>query len=355
MWRITYKAVALWLCALTLSVPAAANESVAFSRVVDVGAGLCTLTAVNMGLPEGTIDDRIYLIVYDTGTGRRCSEAISKYVHPDIKKVDLLVVSHSDYDHYGGAAYILRDYEVKEIWHTGYLRENTSFGIFSEAVRQEFDQGALLRTMRLEPIVFGEKKPIRDGVFLEFFFGEGEWSWGNISSEAEMRNALSIVMKLNVWDHSMLFTGDTIGRRIDDPDYACKDSEAMMVANPESKKLRSTVMLAPHHGANNASSKCFIEAVSPTSVIFPAGHRHEHPRKSVYDRYIAAGVSPDQVYRTDLGDREEARAGASREWVAEGPTCKDAPGDDDILVYFYRDRAPLIGYFDDGGYEACGD
>ena len=40
--------------------------------------------------------------------------------------------------------------------------------------------------------------------------------------------------------------------------------------------MSSFVLIAPHHGADNASSTCFIRAVDPHWVIFPAGHAHEH-------------------------------------------------------------------------------
>ncbi|NIQ14291.1 MAG: hypothetical protein GTO02_07775, partial [Candidatus Dadabacteria bacterium] len=64
-----------------------------------------------------------------------------------------------------------------------------------------------------------------------------------------------------------------------------------MVANKDNVSLKSDVIIAPHHGADNGSSKCFIEAVDPTYVIFSAGHRHDHPRAVTAQRYIDHGVS----------------------------------------------------------------
>ena len=54
--------------------------------------------------------------------------------------------------------------------------------------------------------------------------------------------------------------------------------------------IKSDVMIAPHHGGNNGSSKCFIEAVDPTFVVFPAGHAHHHPTKGAAERYTGAGI-----------------------------------------------------------------
>lgn len=56
--------------------------------------------------------------------------------------------------------------------------------------------------------------------------------------------------------------------------------------------LRIDVMIAPHHGGNNGSSRCFIEATTPTHVIFSAGHQHDHPADVTAQRYIDFGIVP---------------------------------------------------------------
>ena len=47
-----------------------------------------------------------------------------------------------------------------------------------------------------------------------------------------------------------------------------------------------------------------IEAVSPHWVIFPAGHRHDHPRKAAAEHYLAAGINASIMLRTDRHDDE---------------------------------------------------
>ncbi len=64
------------------------------------------------------------------------------------------------------------------------------------------------------------------------------------------------------------------------------------------------MLIAPHHGADNGSSKAFIDAVSPEWVIFTAGHAHKHPRAVAAQRYLNSGVKLDNMFRTDLGDDE---------------------------------------------------
>jgi hypothetical protein len=127
---------------------------------------------------------------------------------------------------------------------------------------------------------------------------------------------------------SVLYTGDTVGRRRNDPDSACKDAEAVMVENAANVPLDSDVLIAPHHGGNNASSSCFIAAVDPEFVVFSAGHRYDHPTDSAAQRYIDHGVSVQNMFRTDRGDDE-----GGAEWD-EGRIagCHDQDGDDDVEI-----------------------
>lgn len=343
----------LFSCILSLGAAHAANNLPgSVTRVVDVGAGLCTVTAVPTG-QQGSVDDSLFIMVYDTGTDATCAESIRKHFSPDISEVDLLVISHSDYDHYGGAAAVMEQYDVFEIWHTGYARDLPSYNEFISAMDVERRNGAVIRSMGNQPIVPGEKRTLAPGVVLRGIFGVDRWVATKIESQAEARNATSIVLQLSVGDDSLLFTGDTVGRRLTDRDAACKDAEKLMVRNAKSVPLTSTVIIAPHHGSNTSSSTCFIKAVSPKYVVFPAGHDHHHPSFDAYERYLKAGVFPDRIFRTDKGDREPPRSGRSYEWVESLPGCEDQPGDDDVMIYLYQDTKPLVGYFDDGGYESC--
>ncbi len=98
---------------------------------------------------------------------------------------------------------------------------------------------------------------------------------------------------------SVLFAGDTIGRRKLDDDAACKDAEKVIVENHDAGvvSLKSDVIIAPHHGGNNGSSQCFIEAADPSHVVFSAGHAHKHPTKAAAERYIAHGVPKKRNFR----------------------------------------------------------
>jgi competence protein ComEC len=141
-----------------------------------------------------------------------------------------------------------------------------------------------------------------------------------------MNNAISIVVRLVFAGKSILFAGDAVGRK-DDGSEDCWATEKFMVDNVAQVPIDSTVLIAPHHGANNASSDCFIDAVDPEWVIFPAGSKHHHPRAAVAQRYLDHGVPLENISRTDLGDNE-----GGSEWAHGATSTPDGKGDGDIEI-----------------------
>jgi competence protein ComEC len=114
-----------------------------------------------------------------------------------------------------------------------------------------------------------------------------------------------------------------------------------MVDQKDVIKIDSDILVAPHHGADNGSSTAFIDAVSPTWVVFSAGSKFEHPRQVTVDRYKACGVPEVKMLRTDLGDKQ--RAG---EWSRKHTADGDSAGDDDVDILIRADETFQVEYRD---------
>ena len=212
----------------------------------------------------------------------------------------------------------------------------------NDAVAQQVRSGASVMNLQTVNLTTGEQIVLGDAV-VTLVAGWGEWD-GNGLSTSEERNVISIVVRLEYAGHSILYGGDTVGRRIGDPDNACKDAELFMVDNVQDVPLDSDVMIAPHHGADNGSSQCFIEAVDPDFVIFSAGHQHRHPRAATAERYQNHGIQLSNIYRTDLGD-DEGGSEWSRGRVAD---CVDSRGDDDVEIILPSSGSVQVAYRGDG-------
>jgi competence protein ComEC len=64
-------------------------------------------------------------------------------------------------------------------------------------------------------------------------------------------------------------------------------------------KLKSTVLLAPHHGSLSSSTELFLEKVQPKIIVISAGWQNpfNFPHPMVLARYAGRGC---RVFRTDM-------------------------------------------------------
>lgn len=325
--RLLWTGLCLGLLGASPAAGAAQEEAVV--RVVDVGNALCTVTRV----PPGRY------LVYDAGHydgGTRCTDAVAEAV--DGTEIDLLVVSHADADHLGEAEHLLHRFEVGTILRTGWERWDTSnWRAFTEAAADETLEGATVLNLRTRRPAPGREFSLGEAT-LTFVYG-GRESCESGLEESEKRNAVSIVLRLDYEGRSVLFPGDVVGGTPAGSRARC--SERVMVDRHEagSVSVDADVLLAPHHGADDASSTEFIEAVDPSWVVVSAGRRHHHPRASAVRRYVeGAGIDPDSLFRTDRGDDE-----GGGEWEGVVPSCGDERGDDGVRIRLSEEGVE-VGY-----------
>lgn len=322
-----FRAALCGMAVLILVVLSSAQEI--YVRVVDVGAGECVVVKA-----PGS-DGKDHFMVYDAGNyednGKTAIEAIHEII-PEGSMIDLLVLSHSDSDHLAAVPEIMDDYHVKKVIHPGFQRPTNTWKAANQAILDEEAQDGC-KNVNLDTVDVEPGSTYKVGKATAVFvagFHKPPADWGNLD-DSEEKNAGSIIIRLVYKGKSILICGDAVGRHIDDPDTACIASEKFMVDNADAVNIDSDVIIAPHHGADNGSSKAFIAAVSPEYVIFSAGHKFDHPRKATAERYIAAGVSLQKMLRTDREDDESDKG--DKEW-ANGRKAgeKDKPGDDDVEV-----------------------
>jgi competence protein ComEC len=212
---------------------------------IDVGQGLSVL-----------VRTRHHAMVYDFGAkypsgfdlGRA---AVLPALHAlGVRRLDLLMISHGDNDHAGGAPAVA--------------------AAFPEAPRfgGEPQRGHL------------SMKPCRRGQ---------SWSWDGVTlrvlspagpgGQTRYGNDRSCVLLVSGRGGRLLLTGD-ISDRIE---------PRVAIAVGRGPPL---VLLVPHHGSKTSSSAAFIAALRPRLAIVSAGwlNRFGHPAPTVVARYAAAGV-----------------------------------------------------------------
>ncbi|NOQ94626.1 MAG: MBL fold metallo-hydrolase, partial [Methylophaga sp.] len=166
-----------------------------------------------------------------------------------IPHIDTLIISHGDNDHIGGAIPLINETKT-------------------------------LRVLSSVPALLPNAQACYSGQ---------EWQWDGVLfsvlhptvTDHGSENNLSCVLRISNSAGSVLLTGDIE-----------KEAEALLVQR-YSSKLKSTLLIAPHHGSKTSSSMAFINAVSPKLTLFPIGFRNRYhfPHNIVSKRYNQKEIS----------------------------------------------------------------
>ena len=285
-WPVRWLGLVCWL-PLILNAPTHPMEGNAWVTAFDVGQGSALL-----------VETKNHRMLYDTGPvyspeSNGGSRVILPYLKGrGINALDMMVVTHNDNDHSGGALSILKTTLVGEVLSS--LALDT----------------AIVQAARSHRRCEAGQQWQWDGVGFEMMHPTAE-IYENPKSKS---NALSCVLKVSAGKQSILLTGD-IGR----------PQEKLMIETM-AERLRSTVMLVPHHGGATSSTRVFLETVKPEIALFQVGYRnpYKHPRADVYARYGSLGI---ERIRTDesgaitlrIGETlqvETFRRNQARYWLA---------------------------------------
>lgn len=226
----------------------------------EYGESEITLLDVGQGLAV-VVQTHQHTLVFDTGpkfsenfdTG---AAVVVPFIRQNnIKKLDMLIVSHKDNDHRGGLGSIQQELEIDKL------------------ISSYEEKGS-------EPCYAGQ-----------------QWNWDGVvfemlnPSESETykkRNNGSCVLKVSTGDNSVLLSADIekkAERRLVDEQY---------------KKLKSTYLIAPHHGSKTSSSARFLDAVAPEYILIPVGYKNRYrmPHLDVLQRYNDRKIPIIETYRT---------------------------------------------------------
>jgi competence protein ComEC len=193
-----------------------------------------------------------------------------------ILKIDYLVLSHPQPDHYKGLIFIAKHFRCREFWHNGMESESPAYQQLSEIIKAKgmttvrVAEGFVRTIAGVEVQALNPPMKERD----------------DKTQKSDRVNTNSLVLMISFGDHRMLFTGDIE-----------KKAEARLL--DAGKELRAQVIKVPHHGSKRSSTEPFITKVSPQYAVISLGFGNPFhlPGKGVVERYARLGC---QVLRTDL-------------------------------------------------------
>jgi competence protein ComEC len=193
-----------------------------------------------------------------------------------ILKVDYLVVSHPEPDHYKGLLFIAQHFGPREFWHNGMKSKAATYKELLTVIR---DKGITM--VKVEE---GFVRSIQ-GAWVEAIHPAEGWFPGGERKRGWANNN-SLVLKIVFGDHNLLFTGDIEG-----------EAENRLLKT--NKELKTHVLKVPHHGSKTSSTYYFVKEVSPQYAVFSLGYKNifHFPSKRVVSRYEDIGC---RILRTDL-------------------------------------------------------
>ncbi|UHH27842.1 DNA internalization-related competence protein ComEC/Rec2 [Pseudomonas veronii] len=226
---------------------------------LDVGQGLALI-----------LRTRHHTLLYDAGPRSGAVDLGARVVLPSLKRLgvdalDMMLLSHADADHAGGAAVVARGLPIKRV-----------VGGETEGLP------ALLDT---QPCISGEQWAW-DGVSFEL------WQW----PDAVDGNPKSCVLHVQANGERLLLTGDI-------------DRAAEQAFLASTLAVPTDWLQAPHHGSRSSSSWPFLQRLAPKSVLISRGRGNAfgHPHPQVVERYQALGT---QVYDSAEQGAVRLRLGA---------------------------------------------
>jgi competence protein ComEC len=239
----------------------------------DIGAMKVTVLDVSQGLSV-VVQTHSRTLLYDTGNMYNAqSDAGKSVIIPflrakGISRLDGVMVSHHDTDHTGGLASLLASMPIS--W-----------------LSASFDATPYVMSLNTQPAVFN-------------CLAGQKWGWDKVDFEvlyptqlvyeqnAYSTNDQSCVLRITSQHGSILLTGDI------------EKHAELAILNHEyaRERLRSDVLVAPHHGSKTSSRSDFIQAVSPSTTIFTVGYlnRYRHPHHEITARYLQENIA---MYRSD--------------------------------------------------------
>ncbi len=223
-----------------------------------------------------------HTLLYDAGPRfSRESDAGHRVLVPLLRslgeRVDILMLSHRDADHTGGAAAVLAQQPQAQL--VGSLDA----------------ENALHAVRPVRPCLAGQRWEW-DGVVFEVLHPRP----GDEGIRALRPNALSCVLRI-------VAPGGNAPAAMLVGDIETLQEHALL---ERGVNLKADLLLVPHHGSRTSSSPGFLDAVQPRTALVQAGYRNRfgHPAEDVMQRYRVRGI---EVV-------ESARCGAAT-WASSSP------------------------------------
>ncbi len=238
-------------------------------------------------------------ILVDAGPIEAGRNVILPYLRSQgINRLDIVVITHPDLDHYGGLTYVAEHMEIGRVVYPGIEADTHAWK----------DLHALLAKRGV---------PMTDVHRGQQLYGYPRIDFSVLSpgypDQFPERNDNSVVTYLELRGQSFLFTGD-----LEAPGQDVLLSHAY-------PKLEGVILKVPHHGSDRSNPPAFLQAIHPGIAILSAGRKNRfgHPGPATVEGLRNLGSHIFLTARQGAVFFEADRSGGI--WSTYLPRAYDAP------------------------------
>jgi competence protein ComEC len=218
-------------------------------------------------------------VLIDAGPDKKVLNCVGRYMPFWDRKIELVIISHPQKDHFGGLLSLIDRYQIEKIFFTQVDNQNQTF----QRLKEKID-------IKKIPVYYptaGTKVKISDSQLI-FYWPTEEFIKNKIASDL---NDYSLVFVFIQNHFKILFTGDASPLVF----YRLLNQSKDNLANL--KKIN--ILKIPHHGSRNGLIKEFLQLADPPVAVISVGKNNPygHPHRQILEMLKAQKV---QIRRTDV-------------------------------------------------------
>lgn len=214
------------------------------------------------------IRDGNYNMLIDAGNNSDGKKLVKYYKELGITSFKYVFASHHHEDHIGGMDDIINNFDIENFYMPDKLSTTKTFEDMLDALER--------RNLKYIVPKVNDKLSLNNSNIDVIYVG---------SDESDINDS-SIVLKLNYFSNSFLFTGD-LGSN--------KEKEILN----SGANIKADVLKVGHHGSSYSTASLFLDKVNPSFAAISVGKNniYKHPASSTLEKLNKRGI---KVYRTDL-------------------------------------------------------
>lgn len=235
-------------------------------------------------------------VLIDGGPNEKVLDCVAKNMAFFDKKIELVVLTHPDFDHLTGVVAILKKYKVDWVL-TG--PEESDSGVYREFARVLEDLSKRGKTKVKNPYA-GDRFRLGE-INFKVLWPEKNWLAERLLFKEQKENLGKVVLgaktkSVGLNDFSVVLLAEYQGRKILLPGDAGEEVIYKFIDNITN--LPIDILKFPHHGSKTGMSLEELEKLRPKVVVISVGkNNYGHPAGETLEKIAKVGA---KVRRTDV-------------------------------------------------------